>query len=249
MKKYSTVFFDLFDTIINFNFKKLPAVDMNGIRSRTTSKEVYAVFSRYYPKIRFTAFYPPFIESYHRFQEMKLEEFREYPNRDRFKLMLNIMNIEPTGKSTRMIEEMVTAHMDGLASCVVFPEENKKILERIKTAGYVTAIVSNFDYAPTAYALIQRHGIRKYFDDIVISEEVGWRKPKPAIFHRALELTNKDPGEVLFVGDNYGADVAGAKSAGIDAVWLNTKNRSTNDLTPPPDYVISALPQLDDILL
>lgn len=249
MKRYSTVFFDLFDTVINFNFKKLPAVDMNGIRSRTTSKEVYAVFCRYYPKIRFTAFYPPFIESYHRFQEMKLEKFKEYPNRDRFKLMLNIMNIEPTAKTARMIEEMVTAHMDGLASCVVFPEENKQALERIKSAGYETAIVSNFDYAPTAYALIDRYGIQEFFDEIIISEEVGWRKPKPAIFHKALELTKKDPDEVLFVGDNYSADVAGAKSVGMDAVWLNTKNKSTDDLTPQPDYVISALPQLDNILL
>lgn len=248
MRKYTTVIFDLFDTIVNFNFGHLPAIDVNGVRSRTTSSEVYSVFKRYHPDIPFEEFYPFFIESYRLFQEMKLREYREYPNRDRFILLLGNMNIGPDENAERLADEMVTAHMEGLASAVEFPEENEKTLESVKNKGYRMAVISNFDYAPTAHSLIDKFGIRRFFEQIVISEEVGWRKPNPIIFIRALELLEISPGEALLVGDNFKADVAGAKGVGIDAVWLSNKNHAPEDLCPEPDYIIRALPDIRDIL-
>ncbi|MEQ9618615.1 MAG: HAD family hydrolase [Deltaproteobacteria bacterium] len=247
MHKYKAILFDLFDTIINFNFRQLPTVEMNGIRSRTTSKEVYSVFERYYPEISFSGFYPYFIESYHQFQEMKLAEYREFPNRNRFILMLQNMKLTPNEKTDRLADEMVVAHMDGLAQCIEFPEENKRTLEKVKEKGYLTAIVSNFDYAPTAHALIDKYDIGRFFEQIVISEEVGWRKPKDIIFRRALMLLNIEPEDALFVGDNFSADVRGAKAVGIKTVWLN-KNRASLQAEPPPDYTIEGLPQLNEIL-
>ena len=146
MNKYSTVIFDLFDTIVNFNFSHLPTVELKGLRSRTTSKEVYQVFVKYYPEIEFREFYDPFIESYHQFQEMKLMEYKEFPNRDRFKLMLSKMDLKPIEDENQLIEKMVTAHMNGLANCIELPDSNKKTLEYVKEKGYRLAIVSNFDY-------------------------------------------------------------------------------------------------------
>ncbi len=248
MRKYTTVIFDLFDTIVNFNFGHLPAIDVNGVRSRTTSSEVYSVFKRYHPDIPFEEFYPFFIESYHLFQEMKLREYREYPNRDRFILMLSNMNIGPDENTGRLADEMVTAHMEGLASAVEFPEENEKTLENLRDKGYRMAVISNFDYAPTAHFLIDKFRIRRFFEQIVISEEVGWRKPNPIIFTSALELLEISPGEALLVGDNFKADVAGAKGVGIDAVWLSNKNHAPEDLCPEPDYIIRALPDIREIL-
>ena len=248
MKKYTTVIFDLFDTIINFNFSRLPAIDIKGVRSRTTSHDVYSVFSSYYPGIPFDEFYPYFIESYHRFQEMKLAEYREYPNRERFLLMLRNMSIPIDRSAEAAADRMVTAHMDGLARAVEFPEENESALDSVLKKGYRMAIVSNFDYSPTAYSLIEKYGIGRFFERIVISEEVGWRKPKPVIFERAIELMEIKPDEALFVGDNFTADICGAKSVGMDAAWLNYKNESENDLKPEPDYIIKAFPDISAVL-
>ncbi len=220
---------------------------MNGIRSRSTSKEVYSVFRKYHPEISFSRFYPYFVESYHQFQEMKLVEYREFPNRDRFLLMLENMKLTTNEKTDRLADEMVIAHMDGLSRCIVFPEENKSTLEEVKEKGYLTAIVSNFDYAPTAHALIDKYDIGRFFEQIVISEEVGWRKPKDIIFKRALELLKIEPEDALFVGDNFNADVRGAKAVGIKTVWLS-KNLASQETGPPPDYTIEKLPQLNEIL-
>lgn len=248
MKKYTTVIFDLFDTIVNFNFSHLPAIELKGVRSRTTSHDVYSVFTVYYRGVSFEEFYPYFIESYHQFQELKHAEYREYPNRDRFLLMLRNMGIPIDSEAETAADKMVVAHMRGLSRAVEFPAENETALEHVKKKGYRMAMVSNFDYAPTAYALIEEFRIGRFFEKIVISEEVGWRKPKPVIFRRAMELMRINPGDAIFVGDNFRADVCGAKGVGMDVVWLNYKKESEENLSPEPDYIIPAFPDIAAIL-
>nr|NIV66117.1 HAD-IA family hydrolase [Nitrosopumilaceae archaeon] len=186
MKKYSAIIFDLFDTILNFNFNHLPTVELKGFRSRTTSVEVYEVFRKYHPEMGFDKFYEPFFESYHEFQEIKLKEFKEFPNRERFILMLDKMALSPVKKQDELIDQMVIAHMNALASCIEYPDDNKETLEHLNSQEYKLAIVSNFDYAPTAHMLLQKNNLTPLFDVIVISEEVGWRKPKDIIFETAV---------------------------------------------------------------
>ncbi len=248
MKKYGVLFFDLFDTVINFNFTNLPLVELGHVRARSTSKEVYDVFRKIHPEVPFEDFYTHFIESYREFQDLKLVEHKEYPNRDRFLMMLSRMNLPRDGDALELSDEMVKAHMNELASAVLFPTENESALQALKDAEYRMAIVSNFDYSPTAYSLIEKYGLMRFFEKVIISEEVGWRKPSPVIFEDALRTMGAEPGESLFTGDNFGADVVGSKNAGMDSVWLNRRNESEEGLDPEPDYIIPTLPGMLEIL-
>lgn len=248
MKKYSTIIFDLFDTILDFNFNHLPIVELKEFRSRTTSTEVYEVFKEYYPEIGFAEFYDPFIESYKEFQEIKLKEFREFPNRNRFILMLSKMNLSPVQEQDALIDQMVIAHMDALASCIEYPQENNKTLEKLKANDYRLAIVSNFDYAPTAHKLLEEFNLKPFFEEIVISDEVGWRKPKNIIFESVINKLGIDSDNALFVGDNFNADVVGSKALGMGAAWINRRNESERNLAPAPDYIIKKLPELKEFL-
>ncbi len=72
-------------------------------------------------------------------------------------------------------------------------------------------------------AKIDALGIRSRFSVILISSEVGVRKPDPSIFHMACGMLGVSPARAAFVGDNPIADVAGALSAGLRAVWLSAK--------------------------
>ena len=248
MKKYSTLIFDLFDTIIDFNFNRLPFIENNGVRSRTTSKEVFSVFKSYYPHIEFERFFPSFIKSYQEFLDIKKKEYREYPNRGRFKIMLEDMGIAH-GEQTRELEDsMVKAHMNGLASCVEFPEENRITLVDAKKKGYRLAIISNFDYAPTARMLIEKFGFGELFESIIISEDVGWRKPKDIIFKRSLTELGIGASEALFTGDNYDADIIGASGVGMDGVWINRRGEPENNLDPQPAFIVSALPEISTFI-
>lgn len=248
MKKYSAIIFDLFDTILDFNFNHLPTVELKGFRSRTTSVEVYEVFREYYPEVSFAEFYEPFMESYHEFQQIKLKEFREFPNRERFILMLDKMNLPPVQKPDPLIDKMVIAHMNALAGCIEYPQDNKDTLEYVCSKGYRLAIVSNFDYSPTAHMLLDKYELTPFFETIVISADIGWRKPKDIIFESAVHRLNIDPQDALFVGDNYSADVVGSKALGMQSAWINRRKDPESNLDPAPDFIIRTMSEIRDLV-
>ncbi len=96
--------------------------------------------------------------------------------------------------------------------------------------------------------LLERFNIKNLFEEIVISEEVGWRKPNHIIFETVINKLEIQPQDALFVGDNFDADVVGSKAMGMDAVWINRKNRPENGLNPTPDYIINNLTELENII-
>jgi putative hydrolase of the HAD superfamily len=109
-------------------------------------------------------------------------------------------------------------------------------------------VVSNFDYAPTCRAILEREGIAQLFDTIVISDEVGWRKPKPVIFETALRRMGLRPAEALFVGDRADIDVIGARGVGMPTVWINREAAGLPEGIEPPDFEIRDLKELRAIL-
>jgi FMN phosphatase YigB (HAD superfamily) len=73
--------------------------------------------------------------------------------------------------------------------------------------------------AAVQHAKLSRCRLRRFFAHVVISSEVGYRKPQPALLHRALDRAG--PGRALVVGDSGPSDGAGADAAGIDFCWVN----------------------------
>jgi putative hydrolase of the HAD superfamily len=79
-------------------------------------------------------------------------------------------------------------------------------------------------------------------DELVTSEETGFIKPDPRIFHTALERCNCRAEEAVMVGDAWKSDVLGAQLAGIRAVWLNRAG------IPSPDPKLATeLPALEPL--
>lgn len=94
-------------------------------------------------------------------------------------------------------------------------------LEHLREEGFKLAVVSNND--GRVEQKCEDVGIRKFFDVIVDSGNIGIIKPESGIFYRALENLALDTSEVVHIGDLYGADVLGAYNAGIDAIWFNQR--------------------------
>jgi FMN phosphatase YigB (HAD superfamily) len=109
-------------------------------------------------------------------------------------------------------------------------------------------VVSNFDYTPTARHVLEREGVADLFETIVVSDEGGWRKPKPVIFERALQHLAIRPGQALFVGDRADIDVAGAQAVGMASVWINREASVLPEGMKPPEYEIRDLGELETIL-
>jgi putative hydrolase of the HAD superfamily len=72
-------------------------------------------------------------------------------------------------------------------------------------------------------ALLVELDLRRYLHFSLISGEVNLWKPDPAIFAHALDRSGTRPAETVYVGDNYYADVVGARSAGLQPVLLDPR--------------------------
>jgi len=101
-------------------------------------------------------------------------------------------------------------------------------------------IVSNWD--ERLRPLLEKLGFSKYFHTVIVSCEVAFTKPSPVIFEQAARMLG-DPAElILHVGDSAAHDVAGAKSAGLQALLLE------RGLGDAGDGVIRSLTELEGLV-
>lgn len=92
-------------------------------------------------------------------------------------------------------------------------------LEALRGRGLTLGLVTN-GAGKHQREKLERAGLADLFQTIVISSEVGVRKPDPAIFLRALEQLGVGPGAALHVGDDPERDVEAARRAGLSAAWV-----------------------------
>ncbi|MBA3779147.1 MAG: HAD-IA family hydrolase [Chloroflexi bacterium] len=100
-------------------------------------------------------------------------------------------------------------------------------LESLRSAGLRLAVISNWLW--NGPELLEKLGLASWFEAIVMSARVGYQKPHPQIFERALELMEVRPERAVHVGDSYRADVTGAHGVGIRPVLLDRGGTGSED--------------------
>jgi HAD superfamily hydrolase (TIGR01509 family) len=111
------------------------------------------------------------------------------------------------------IREAAAASAGAWQRHVTLDPEAKPVLGSLDATKQL-ALVSNFDHPPHLYATLSRHGLSGFFDTIVVSSEVGVKKPDPEIFASALATASLPPRQVAYVGDSD-EDVEAAQRAGL----------------------------------
>jgi putative hydrolase of the HAD superfamily len=118
------------------------------------------------------------------------------------------------------------------------------LLEALRDRHLRVGLVSNaLDPPHLLHRDLEQMGVAQRLDAAVFSSEVGWRKPHPAIFERALEAIGVAPETTLFVGDTLATDIAGAKALGMhtcQALWFRADDDPD---APEPEY--RAFTQMD----
>lgn len=79
---------------------------------------------------------------------------------------------------------------------------------------------------------IEMLGLTSYFDGIFISSEQGCKKPSPLFFQRLLERYGLEPSESIMIGNDEAADIAGARQAGMDSLYIHTDISPAEDAGP-----------------
>ena len=176
-------------------------------------------FKKIFKKYTITINFEKFIEAYIpiNFKYWKLyrngEISKEFLRYNRLKEVFNLFDYKIDDK---IINNISNDYIEFL------PENNKlmdgaiEILEYLKPK-YRLFIITN-GFREVQDKKLKNSNIKHYFEAIYDSESVGVKKPDPKIFEHALKDSGSNPQESLMVGDNYEADVLGAKKLRINTL-------------------------------
>ena len=130
--------------------------------------------------------------------------------------------------------------------------EAPAVLEALHQKGFRLAIISNTLSRRLVPSKLADYGIAHYFDPVVTSATLGWRKPNSRLFDEAARLMQLPPQACAYIGDTVSRDVIGARRAGYGLVlqiksFLTAKSDKGTDRVPP-DAVIQDLRQVLELV-
>ncbi|MGN6181694.1 MAG: YjjG family noncanonical pyrimidine nucleotidase [Mucilaginibacter sp.] len=231
IRKYRHIFFDLDHTIWDF--------DKNA---EETLHELYVTH-----KLNDIGLHSPevFIETYTRNNHKLWAQYhvgeitKDYLREARFRTTFLELGVHPDVMPAGFEDEYVRLCP---TKTNLFPDAHE-VLAYLK-AKYVLHLISN-GFKESSEIKIAGSNIGDYFDQIIISENVGVNKPDPKIFQHALEVSGAKKEESLMIGDSIEADVRGALSFGMDAIFFNALGVDKPNDVP---VQISGLKELMEIL-
>ncbi len=231
MKKYRHVFFDLDNTLWDF--------DKN---SHYTLIELYG-------KFKLESLGVPSFEVFHEkykdrnammWEQYRLGKIDKATLRDqRFSLTFWDMGLDAALAPKELPDEYLRLSPQRRH---LFPHAHE-VLSYLQE-NYILHIITNgFEEAQTIK--LEASDLTKYFSEIIISEHTGFRKPDVRIFDYSMTKANASAGECMMIGDGLEVDVIGAQEAGWDAIYFNPAGILHN---AKPTHEIRSLDELMNIL-
>ncbi|MCI8470258.1 MAG: HAD-IA family hydrolase [Clostridia bacterium] len=97
--------------------------------------------------------------------------------------------------------------------------------------------------------MLEKSGLNEVFDDVFISEEIGFEKPSVDYYKKVFQrIGSNNSEEYLMIGDSLTSDMQGGNNVGIMTCWFNPREKK-NDTNIRVDYEISDLKEIIGILL
>ncbi len=101
-----------------------------------------------------------------------------------------------------------------------------QVLRSLAESGYRLGLLSN--WSPSLPGLLERFGVRHFFEFVIVSALVGLAKPDRAIFDLAVQRAGCPPDRLLYVGDSPASDIAASRAAGWDSVLIASRHRQAD---------------------
>ncbi len=154
----------------------------------------------------------------------------EYIREHRFPMVLRALGVTDTTGCA----DLNTEYLRLLPRKTHLLESAREVLEHLK-GRYTMHIITN-GFADIQGVKMASSEIDHYFDLVVTTESANAKKPDPRIFGYALRESNATASQSLMLGDNYEADILGAKAVGLDTVFYNPSGETTPE---PATYTIA----------
>ncbi len=229
--KYKTLFIDLDDTIWD-----------TSSNARESMEEVYRDY-------RFDRFFPAFDDYYDVYLPNNLHLWEQYRRGliskkeliiERLLFPLRPFGIHDESFATELNEDF----LNRTSSKTKLLPNALEVLEYLYPK-YKMYILSN-GFEEVQYKKIKNSGLARFWEGVILSDEIGINKPHPEIFDYALQKSGALREETLMIGDSLDADIKGAKNSNIDQAWLDLGTEKINEFSPT--FHIQTLLELKEIL-
>ena len=216
---YRNLFFDLDDTLWAF------------------SANARATFMQMYEKYDYGRFFSSFDHFYTLYQKRNLELWRMYErdevtkeelNRQRFLYPLEVVGAEGAALLSQRFSRDFFSVIPNCSRVMPYAHE---VLTELKARGYRLYILSN-GFEELQCHKMRSAGLDKYFECVILSDDIGVLKPRPEIFLHALAVTSSETSESLMIGDSWENDVRGARNVGMAQAYYNENDTAQHDFTP-----------------
>ena len=165
---------------------------------------------------------------------------REEVLTSRFEMLFGELGVEGSGTQAQKIYEEL------LGKGHWFMPGAEKLLEELY-GKYPLYIVSNGNIS-VQDGRIASAGIARYFEEIFISQRIGFDKPRKEFFDACFaKIPGFDRERAIIVGDSLTSDIQGGINAGIKTCWYNPRGKAARE-DIRPDYCITALNELPRLL-
>jgi putative hydrolase of the HAD superfamily len=231
MQRYKNLFIDLDDTIYDFSSA-----------SREAFMETYELlhYDRFFDSFNhYYSIYEPYnLELWHIYGEGKIT--KEELNKRRYSYPLEVVGIKDQELADTFCREALGR----------IPTKNRLIDGAIELLEYLRPKY-NMYILSNGFKELQSHkmrtaGIDKYFDALILSEDIGVNKPNRELYEYALEKTGSKLEESIMIGDMFETDIVGAANIGMKQIYFNPKKKESH--TFAPTYMVTELLQIKDIL-
>ena len=229
MRKYNVIFWDLDQTLLNFDLSMKHAIRV--------------VFQKYGLDINdgIIVRYAAINQSY--WNKLELGEItKEEVTVGRFRTLFEEFNIQHISP-----EEINRVFQKELGSVYFYMDGAKETVQKLREMGYRQYVVTN-GVNSTQASKMKLSGFDRMVDGVFVSEVIGYPKPMKAFYEACFSaLPDVKRDECIMVGDSLTSDMRGANNAGIAACWFNP-DACKNDTDAQTDYEIRRLTELLTIL-
>ena len=176
------------------------------------------------------------------YSDVRMREYRHIPVEERLDITLRSLKVEISAEAKRLIVKEFADIF--LVDPPLLKDGVRETLERLRPRCRM-GIISDTGITPGSVIrrYFEEEGILRFFSSTIFSDELGYCKPHERGFREALRQLSARPDEAMHVGDLLRTDVAGAKTAGMKAVWLKVREGEKVEGVVP-DYMITSLPLL-----
>lgn len=174
------------------------------------------------------------IESYEAYNQWLWREYaaarisREFLKADRFRKPLADAGCPTANEEGAFLDGH---YLERLGTMKALVNGATEMLDYLRARGYKIGILSN-GFAGVQHSKLRETGLDRMVDLVVLSDDIGVTKPDHRIFDHAAALAEVPASRCVMIGDNPQTDIAGALSAGWEAIYFDRSGRFDGSVTP-----------------